>query len=310
MIQTRALPEFCIGRTGSDFFSSHKDLTVILTSFERFSSFAKAVDNLYQSINFPFNVIVVEGNAPESVRRALEKRQKQHRNITIIYSDNHLSVGAAINLAAPHLNTKYAFIMDDDARIPAGTINAILKSAKENNYGIICPDNYVVPHEIQTNVNDGQGKRRVIKSLGVRTCFLITQEAIQKMGKFDETMTPCTAGIDIRMAADAAGISVCTEMSACMDRDQEELICPIDFSVHSFQWNQERMCQSFSNLEKKWGIQLRMQDYTKWLERKKRDLNNSQSYFFLWGWLYAKLKPQLSKKYDMRSEGFVFSQTA
>jgi len=310
MIPARALPQFCIGRTGSDFFSSHKDLTVILTPFERFSSFSKAVDALYESIDIPFNVIVVEGNAPESVRRALEQREKKHKNITIIYSDHHLSIGAAINLATPHLNTKYAFIMDADVRIPAGTMTTMLQCAKEGDFGIICPDNYVVPHEIKMKSNDMSGERRTIKSLGVRTCLFMSQAAIQQIGKFDETMTPCTAGIDIRMAAEAAGISICAEMSACMERDQEELIWPIDASVHSFQWNQERIRQSFANLEKKWGIRLKMQDYSKWLERKKLDLNNSQSHFFLWTWLHAKLKKQVFKQDDMRSEGFVFSQAA
>ncbi|HLD49816.1 MAG TPA: glycosyltransferase, partial [bacterium] len=127
-----ALPECTLGRAGHDLFSSRKDLTVIMVPFERFSPFAKAVDDLYKTMDVPFNLIVIEGNAPESVRASLEKCQRKHKNITIIYSNHQTSIGAAINLAVPHLKTKYAFIIDNDVRIPRGAMSSLLRGALEN----------------------------------------------------------------------------------------------------------------------------------------------------------------------------------
>ena len=311
MMTKKLLPERSIGKSGGDLFSKPKDLTVIMIPFERFSSVPKAVDRLYRSIDVPFNLIVIEGNSPESVRHSLEKRRRRHNNITIIYSEHQVSIGSAINLATPHLNTPYAFIMDADVRVPRASMPHMLRCAKDNQHGIVCPDNYVVPHEIDIRSDEGILGRKIIKSFGVRTCFLISQEAIQKLGKFDEIMTPCTAGIDIRMAADACGVSVCTDAAMSMESDQEEqLIWPIDASFHSFQWNQERVNQSFENLEKKWGISLRMQDYSVWLNQKKQDLNESRSFLFLWTWLASKLKSQAYRRQTARSEGYYFSKVA
>ncbi len=311
MMTKKLLPERSIGRSGGDLFSKPKDLTVVMIPFERFSSVAKAVDRLYRSIDVPFNLIVIEGNAPESVRHSLEKRRRRHRNMTIIYSEHQVSIGGAINLATPHLNTPYAFIMDADVRVSRGSMPRMLRCAKDNQHGIVCPDNYVVPHEIDVRSNEGIVGRKIIQSFGVRTCFLIAQEAIKKLGKFDETMTPCTAGIDIRMAADACGVSICTNGEISMERDQEEqLIWPIDASFHSFQWSQERVNQSFENLEKKWGISLQMQNYSAWLSQKRQDSNESRSFLFLWTWLASKLKSQAYRRQIARSEGYYFSKAA
>ena len=91
IISKKLLPERSIGRSGGDLFSKPKQLTVILMPFERFSSFARAVDHLQRSIDVPFNLIIVEGNAPDSVRVSLEKRQRRYKNVTIIYSEHQVS---------------------------------------------------------------------------------------------------------------------------------------------------------------------------------------------------------------------------
>jgi len=283
MLNTKALPERCIGRTGLDCFSSRKDLTVIMVPFERFSCFAKAVDDLYDSIDVPFNLIVVEGHAPESVRHSLEKRQRKHKNITIIYSDRHISAGAAVNLASPHLNTRFAFLMDDEMRITPDSMSKLLQNAREKKAGIICPSNYILPQPTDATWGN-QGAH------DSHTCFLITVDALQKLGKLDESMTPCTAGIDIRMAADSAGIAIANEMSACISRDTESLIMPMDAELHSFQWNSERVHSSIERLGKKWGVCLQEKDYFHWLEGKKRTLRESKSAMFFLTWLYSKLK--------------------
>lgn len=307
MLNSKILPERCIGRTGSDFFSSHKDLTVIMIPFERFSCFAKAVDDLYKSIDVPFNLIVVEGNAPESVRHALERRQKKYKNITIIYSERHISTGAAINLAVPHLNTQYAFLMDDEMRIPPYTMSKLLQCARENNYGIVCPQNYVLPKPLSM---DFENENISIQGLDVHTCFLITQAALQKLGKLDESMTPCTAGIDIRLAADLAGISITSEMSAFIGCDREDLIMPMDAELHSFQWNPDRVYHSIEKLTQKWGINFQKKSYSKWLDVKKRALRNSKSRMFFLTWINSKLKMMNYEKQPVSMEELYLSKVA
>jgi len=302
MLNSKVLPERCIGRTETDFFSSHKDLTVIMVPFERFSCFAKAVDDLYESIDVPFNLIVVEGNAPESVRHSLERRQRKHKNITIIYSDRHISAGAAVNLASPHVNTQFAFLMDDEMRITPESMGKLLRNAREKKAGIICPSNYVLPQPTDATWNQSSLHDS-------HTCFLITAEALQKIGKLDESMTPCTAGIDIRMAADSAGVAIASEMSARVGRDNQSLIMPMDAELHSFQWNSERVHSSIEKLGKKWGVHLQKKDYFHWLEGKKRALKESKSAMFFLTWLYSKLKAMSDEKTVLPTKAFYAPKT-
>jgi len=265
------LPDCTLGRSGSDLFSSPTILTVIMIPFERFSPFSKAVDELYQAIDVPFNLIVIEGNSPESVRASLEKQRRRHKNLSIIYSNHHTSVGAAINLGVPHVKTPYAFIIDNDVRIPRGTMSRLLKKALEKPCGIMAFQNYaILPRK---EVPD----QPAVQSLGIRTCFLISREAVQRLGRLDETMTPFTMGIDIRMAAEDLGITICNETDTCLELERENSLWPMDGPIHSFQWNEKRIFYSLDVLEKKWGIRLHSEDFAVWLGRKRTDLEKSRN---------------------------------
>lgn len=298
-IPKKKLPECTIARAGRDLFSSRKDLTVIMIPCEKFSPFAKAVDDLYKAADVPFNLIIVEGNAPDSVRASLEKKQRKHKNITILYSNQPASIGAAVNLAAPHLKTPYAFIMDNDVRIPRGSLSIFLRCAKEKGYGIICPQNFTVRR--------GPASR---KGIGVQTCFMITRDALQKLGKFDEKATPLTLGIDIRMAADEHGIPILNETATSLELDGPSVIWPMDAALHSFQWNEQRVQDSLRSLEQKWGICLPEQDYVLWLERKKQDLADSKNLLLLIAALISKIKLMKKEKQRKDSPRFTLPKAA
>lgn len=300
-----SLPECTLGRAGYELFSGQKDLTVIMTPFERFSPFAKAVDDLYKTIDVPFNLIVIEGNAPDSVRASLERCQRRHKNITIIYSNHPTSTGAAINLAVPHLKTKYAFVTDNDVRIPRGAMARFLRDAIENEYGIVCPQNYVVLSR-RTNPES-----KNVQSLGIRTCLLISRETFGRLGKFDESMTPFTTGIDIRMRAEELGVSICNETATRIELDGENFLWPMDASIHSFQWNETRVLDSLRELEKKWGIRLQIQDYEEWLKSKKRDLIESRNPFLFLTGMFSKIKSlSLQEKIQQKQPHEYFLPTA
>ncbi len=305
----KSLPEYTIARTGLDLFSGSKELTVIMIPFERFSVFADAVDDLFRSMDIPFNLIVIEGNAPQSVRGSLEHRQRKHKNITIIYSDHPVSIGAAVNLAAPHLTTPYALILDNDVRIPRGAAGQLLQRAKENKYGIVYPQNStLLPRKSSPDLSF-RGKS--IQALAVRTCFMVSREALGRLGKFDEAVTPFTAGIDLRLAAEELGISVFNEISASMELEDGSLLWPMDVSFHAFQWNEERVHQSFLSLEKKWGIRFLEQDYALWLEQKKKESKESGKLWVFIGALMSRLKFFSPEKQPQKPAAeFSFSKAA
>ncbi|HLD50431.1 MAG TPA: hypothetical protein VJC08_04465, partial [bacterium] len=131
-----------------------------------------------------------------------------------------------------------------------------------------------------------------------------SRDAIQKLGKLDENMTPFTTGIDIRMGAEELGISICNETSTCIELDSKNFLWPMDGPLHSFQWNEERVFDSLKGLEKKWGIHLQKQDYVALLKNKKRDLLESRNPLHFLAGIFSggnflnNEKPQLNKLHE------------
>lgn len=246
--------------------------------YERFSPFAKSVDELYKNIDIPFNLIVVEGNAPECIRVALEKRQRQHRNITIVYSRHRPSITGAINLAIPHVKTKYALIMDNDVRVPKGAAAALIESAEQSGAEIIVPKNCFVEREIlkaqegATTSDAPEGMR----SLGIRSCFLISNSAIAKMGRLDEEVSPFTAGADITLMAQEKGIRISSNTEACMEASVEGPIKAVDAELFTFQWNRVRTSNSLKHFRDKWGVELLDSQYRCWLAEKQKKTTESR----------------------------------
>ena len=270
-----SLPRNTIGRAGKDLFSRKKDLTIVLVPYERFSSFPKAIDDLFRIVTVPFNLIVVEGNAPESVRSALERRERQHRNITIIYSKDHLSVPAAFNLSIPHIETKFALLIDNDIRITNESIHSMIQSAKNGYHGIVSPKNCLVPRKLRMQSSCGEEDGYCeISSLGIRCCFLISKEAIEKLGKLDESMNPLAMGVEITMLARSKGITIGMDQSACLQCLFDHKLRSLDRVLYRFQWDPVRTGVSRRILAERWGINLQDEPYGMWLDEKKRFLED------------------------------------
>ena len=90
----------------------HESVTILLAPLDQYSAFPGAVDAILKETRLPFELIIIEGNAPESVRLKLERRKKQHKNIKIIYSAHRPRLAEAFNLGLPHIRTDllYAFV--------------------------------------------------------------------------------------------------------------------------------------------------------------------------------------------------------
>src|SRR5687767_12986000 len=97
-------------------------IAVVMIPYERYSTFSDAVESLYQSADHPFHLIVVEGNAPDSVRSSLESYKKKYKNLDIIYTNHVPTVGEAMNLAVAHVKSPYAFFMPNDGDIFPGSL--------------------------------------------------------------------------------------------------------------------------------------------------------------------------------------------
>jgi GT2 family glycosyltransferase len=269
--QVITLPERTIGRSGMDLFLSHKDVTIIMVPYERYSTFPKAVDDLYRSVQTPFNLIVVEGNAPESVRLQLEKRQQQHGNMTILYTNHCPGLANAFNLALPHFKTSYALFIDNEIRLPKGTLEMLVEAAQNSeDQAVFCPQDSLISRHVFASSHRDREIERDETTFGLKPCFLMSHENVRAMGKlFDENASPYTLGLDLVYKLRAQGLGVKEVMGAKIETRSESGVASSDFPLFRTQWNRERLVQSFGQLEKRWGIRLADDAvYGAWLQQK------------------------------------------
>ena len=93
----------------------HKDrVTIIMVASEDYTSFPKAIDRLYEHTDYPFDLIVVEGQAPHAVQMALEKRVKLYKNMRILYTHH-----------APLLSEAYTYAAENLEALPHVSVTAI-----------------------------------------------------------------------------------------------------------------------------------------------------------------------------------------
>lgn len=268
--QVITLPERSIGRAGCDLFLSQKDITIIMVPYERYSVFPKAVDDLYRTIQTPFNLIVVEGNAPEDVRIKLEKRQAQHANMTIIYTNHCPALANAFNLALPHCKTPFMLFMDNEVRLTQETLEKMLDAAQQNQAAVICPQDSLMERQIHAMKGNGRETRAAVNTFGLKPCFLLAQEVLQGMGKlFDEGSSPYTVGVDFIYKLQSKGFKVQELEGAKIENRSETPLRLSDYPLFRTQWNRERLLQSFEQLEKRWGVRLAEDPvYGAWLHQK------------------------------------------
>ncbi len=267
--QVIPMPERSIGRSGRDLFLSHKDITIVMVPYELHSIFPKAVDELYRNTQIPFNLILVEGNAPEAVRVQLERRQRQHGNMTIIYTNHCPALANAYNLALPHIKTRYALFLDNEARLTKGSLESMMAAADEFHASVIYPQDSMMPRRIHTYRAEDQIVETV-ETFGLRPCFLISQDGLHGSGKlFDETSSPYTIGVDLAYKMRSRGLVMKEQKGAKIEMRLTGPVQAMDLPIFRVQWSRERYFQSMEQIEKKWGIHIENNAaYDSWLQGK------------------------------------------
>lgn len=248
--------------------SPKERVTVVMAPFEQYSTFPGAVDTLYQNTDTPFNLIVVEGNAPDAIKSALEKRTQFHKNFKIIYTNHLPLIGEAYNLARPHLKTPWVFFMHNDLRVTAGWLSKLIDFANARNAEIVCPviEGADDPVRYPNNRFSPKGLN------GINTHgFLISKEALEKLGGFEEPLSVFVGGLDLGLRAKNHDIPVFIDTHTLLKRDFPPSKRSPDLLLFKRQWDKERAKRSFAHFRKKWGLELDERSYFEWLEVKQEE---------------------------------------
>jgi hypothetical protein len=247
-------------------------VTIVMIPFDQYSIFAKAVRNLIQLTKEPFELILIEGNAPHSVRLDLEALKRKHKNIKIIYSNHRPRMAEAFNLALPHIRTERAFFMHNDVQVKLGWLNAIL-SFSDRNKGVVCPkievlhkDKYLDPYMGYPATYSSLSNFEV---LGVNMhAFLLDKDIIDHIETFDEKVGTALVGLELTELMKKHSIAI-HQAPITLHYEPPALARSHDLALFAHQWDEAHMRESLTYLKKKWGLDIPEKKYLGWLNRKK-----------------------------------------
>ena len=112
---------------------SIRDITIVITSFKSQKKIIKCLN----SIDPKCNVINVENSDNQEHKTSIENRFK---NVKCILSGKNFGYGKGNNIGLKEVKTKYALILNPDAKLFPDSINEFLKAAKEKpDFAIIGP---------------------------------------------------------------------------------------------------------------------------------------------------------------------------
>lgn len=253
---------------------SKKHITVVMIPYERYSVFPQAVEKLYQNLDVPFHLIVIEGNAPDSIRSSLENQKKQHKNMTIIYTNHCPQAAEAVNLALAHVRSKYIFIMDNETEALSNCLKVLLKDIREKGFEIVYPRTL--------GSNGSNDTAQAVPSIDPQMRpFLISREALSRLGEFSENISALFFDLNLSIKARARNLRMSFEPKALVKRGFDSPMKPMDMKIFDLQWNVGQARDSMDHLSKEWNLELPEKDYLSWLEDKRQRLTVSKPFFLM-----------------------------
>jgi len=157
---------------------SIKDITIIITSFKSEDKIKVCLN----SINDLCSVIIVENSNNQEFKKNIEK---DYSNVDCILAGENLGYGKANNIALKKIKTRYALILNPDARLERSTLENFLEEAKKN------PDFAIIGPYIQEK-NDEKKKIDTTKTNLVKVEYVrgfamfLNISEFKEIGFFDE----------------------------------------------------------------------------------------------------------------------------
>lgn len=120
------------------------DVTVVVTPRECFSRLPLSLASLFQTIPESVPVIVNDGGAPEEIRSKI-RAFKKDREFVHVKPDHFILPPVARNMALAMVETAYVVYADNDIKHDEGWLEALVRTADENNAGAVCPVSLLGP---------------------------------------------------------------------------------------------------------------------------------------------------------------------
>ena len=153
-----------------------QDITVVITSFRSKQKIFKCLDSIADGVK----IVVIENSNDADLKKEIETK---YSCLECFLSNENLGYAKGNNLALSKVKTKYALILNPDARLEKDALKNFLKSAQElKNFAIIAP-------KIQTAddlAKKDKVKRKLIEVKNVKGfAMFLNLEEFKDIGFFD-----------------------------------------------------------------------------------------------------------------------------
>jgi hypothetical protein len=190
----------------------NKEVTIIIPSFNTKETLLSCVTSVLTNVKLSFEVIVVDNassdGSVESVKDVIKKAK--HQSISLMENANNLGFAKAVNQGIGKAKGKYILLLNSDTRVQKKTIENLVWFAEKNRDAgvvgakLLNPDgsvqescfnfptigNAIKEYFLGQKGSFGKfcpkGKEPTQVDAVVGAAFLITPEAIKRVGIFDE----------------------------------------------------------------------------------------------------------------------------
>jgi len=112
--------------------------TIVFVFRERLSSTLPCLEHLLSTTPGPYELICVDGGAPESISAPLRQLASRH-GFTLIRSEDYLSPNESRNLALRHVHTRYVAFVDNDVKLSQDWLDPLVRCAEETGAWLVAP---------------------------------------------------------------------------------------------------------------------------------------------------------------------------
>jgi GT2 family glycosyltransferase len=256
--------------------------TIIIVPRERFSHSIETIENIVETTEQDFELLVVDGNSPAPIAEKFQVLSDQH-NFRLLRSDTFLTPNQARNLGWKHAVTKYVVFVDNDLIVTQGWLTALIDRAEESGAWAVSPLYLEGPIKSGTvhmaggeaSIEERAGKRYChsehfhskaelanIKSiiqagptkLVEFHCALLRNDLLEKIGPLDENLMSMCEHLDFCLQVTAAGGSLWLEPESIVSYDISTRFEHYDQSYFETRWSEAWTEKTLTHFSQKWQL--------------------------------------------------------
>ena len=259
-------------------------VTVVVIPRESFNMFPEVIERIYRLTSPIFKMIVMEGNAPEEIRKRLRVFERTKSRCRVVWSDRWLYPHEAVNQAIPLVDTGFVVFIDNDVEVLEGWLEAMVACAEEEKIGCVHPI-YLTTRADDPNrkihiaegkwVRQGRGEGWFIDTVAIHSgvrlsdypdrnrkpsdffewhCVMFRKELLDKIGPLDDLTI--AEHMDYCLRIEKVGEKILLEPRAVVAYDYERIwkLRGVDREYLLFRWGIPKAEESLNRLRQKWNL--------------------------------------------------------